>query len=137
MRAGASEPRGVRDGFVSGIACVSNSSTPVTGTALGVGHSDDENNVAFLLKNNGIRKARQYTFASVLCISGVELGAESNLFQGSPDLGEKRISCFGTAFEIPIEGFVDLLLGLRLDANMFPLHLASRVRKGSSTSSQE
>src|ERR1035438_10091078 len=107
MRSGARGPRGARgcffaegsrDGFVSGIVCVSNSSAPVTGTALGVGHSDDKNDVVFLLENHRIWKVCQYTLARVLCVNRVELRTGSNLCQGCPDLREKRIGRFWAAF---------------------------------------
>src|ERR1039458_1089988 len=62
----------------------SDSPSPITGAALGVGYGDDKNGIGFLLKDHGIGKPRQYASASVLCIDGIELRMRNNLAKDAP-----------------------------------------------------
>src|ERR1039458_3973143 len=91
----------------------SDSPSPITGAALGVGYGDDKNGVGFLLKDHGIGKPRQYASASVLCIDGIELRMRNNLRQRCPDFSQESVGRFRAALEIPFKRFVDLLLSLR------------------------
>jgi hypothetical protein len=95
---------------------MSDSSSPVTGTALGMGNGDNENDFVSLLKDHGIRKSRQHASARVLCVGGIELRMRNNLRQTCADFYEKGVCGLGAAFEIPVERLVDFFLGLRLDA---------------------
>ena len=117
------------------LAVPSDSYPPITGAALGVGYGGDENDLNLLLKDHRIGKLLHHALARILCVDGIELRMSGNLRQGCADLREKRFSGFGAPLEIPLEGFVDLMLRLRVDANA--LHPASRARNGASTSSQE
>lgn len=46
----------------------SDSSTPISGTALGMGNRNDENDLVFLLVDHGIGKLRQHASARIHCV---------------------------------------------------------------------
>src|ERR1035437_8736578 len=112
------------------------SSTPITRTALGMGYSNNENNIVLLLIDHGIGELRQYASARILCIGWIELRMRGNLRQRCANFCKICAGSFRVPLEIPVEGLIDLFLRLRLSANVLPLHPASRARSGASTSSQ-
>jgi len=100
-------------------------------------YDKDEDDLILLLKDDGVGKLCQYAPLCMFCIERIELRVQGNLRKRCPNFCEKLIRRFGTPFEIPLEGLVDLLLCLRMDANALLLHPARRARSGASTSSQE
>ncbi len=85
MRSAARGPRncflmaGLRGCFFSGIACVSNSSAPVTGTALGVGHSYDAHHVGVVEVNKREREAPKHEAAGSVQVSRMALRCIRNV----------------------------------------------------------
>jgi hypothetical protein len=104
------------------IPCLPRTLSPIAFAPLRMSNGNNEDGLIPFLINHRIGERAEYSAASIPSIRRIKLGIGKYSVERSRDLIQKWCGDSDTLLTISLEGFLDLKLGIQVDAQFVALH---------------